>query len=60
MVSMFDKGNIKWCIYEITHLEITYVSVKCKSLQGESSKASSLSTYYPRCVHGRNEQNNEN
>ena len=52
MVSMFDKGNIKWCIYEITHFEITYVSVKCKPLQGESSKASSLSTYYLRCVHG--------
>ena len=52
MVSKFDIGNIKWCIYGITHLEITYVSVKCKPLQGESGKASSLSTYYPRCVHG--------
>ena len=52
MVSKFDTGNIKWCIYGITHLEITYVSVKCKPLQGESSKARSLSTYYPRCVHG--------
>ena len=52
MVSKFDTGNIKWCIYEITHLEITYVSVKCKPLQGESGKASSLSTYYPRCDHG--------
>ena len=38
MVSKFDTGNIKWCIYGITHLEITYVSVKCKPLQGESGK----------------------
>ena len=60
MFSKFDTGNIKWCIYGITHLEITYVSVKCKPLQGESGKASSLSTYYPSCVHGLNEQNNEN
>ena len=60
MVSMFDTGNIKWCIYGITQLEITYVSVKCKPLRGESGKANSLSTYYPRCVHGSNEQNNEN
>ena len=39
MVSKFDTGNIKWCIYGITYLEITYVSVKCKPLQGESGKA---------------------
>ena len=59
-VSKFDTWKIKWCIYGITHLEITYVSVTCKPLQGESGKANSLSTYYPRCVQGRNEQNNEN
>ena len=42
----------KQCIYAIALLEITYVSVKCKSLQGESGKANSLSTYYPIYVHG--------
>jgi len=52
MISKFDTGYIKWCIYGITHLEITYVSVKCKPLQGESGKASSLRTYKPRRVHG--------
>ena len=56
---MFDIGFIKWCIYGITPLEITYVSVKCKLLQGESHKANSLRHYKPRCVHGRNKQNNE-
>ena len=47
MVSKFDTGDIKYCIYDITHLEITYVSVNCKPLKGESGKASSSRTYYP-------------
>lgn len=52
MISKSDTWYIKWCIYGITHLEITYVSVKCKLLQGESGKANSLRTYKPRRVHG--------
>ena len=52
MIFKFDTWYIKWCIYGITHLEITNVSVKCKPLQGESGKASSLRTYEPRSVHG--------
>ena len=34
--------------------------MKCKPLQGESGKTNSLSTYFLRCVHNWNEQNNEN
>ena len=60
IVCKFDIGNIQWCFYGMTHLEITYVSVKFKLLHGESHKASSLCTYKLRCVPDLNEQNNEN
>ena len=45
MLFKFDTWYIEWFIDKIIHLENTYVRVKYKLLQGESGKASSLSTY---------------